>query len=144
ASFFRGGDMPRPRIVDGDIPPSDATLRPTNEAVWAVTEGLERGVNRPGGTAYRMTADGIRHRIFTPDAEPNGSLVGSPYESVTIWGKTGTAQQRAALRLPAAPDPDAEIADGAAADAMDAADAAEATTVREVRTLSHGWFVGVV
>ncbi len=138
ASFLRGGDMPEPRIVAGDAGGSRDPLRPTAEAVWAVTEGLERGVNRPGGTAYRITADGIRHRIFTPDAEPHGSLVGSPYESVAIWGKTGTAQQRAVLRLPVEADADAT--------GPDADPDAEATPrfIREVRTLSHGWFVGVV
>lgn len=108
ATLARGGRRLGPTLVRGDTPPPSEDIALDPAAVERALQGLWLSTNDRRGTGYHASIDGRYERYF--DAP-----------GVDVWGKTGTAQQRATLT---------KVVDGVPTPVL--------------ASYTHAWFVGLV
>lgn len=108
ATLARGGRRLGPTLLRGESPPPSEDIGLDQDAVERALRGLWLSTNDRRGTGYHANINGRFERYF--DAR-----------GVDIWGKTGTAQQRATLT---------KLVDG--------------VPTPVTASYTHAWFVGLV
>lgn len=108
ATLARGGRRLGPTLLRGDTPPPSEDIGLDQDAVERALQGLWLSTNDRRGTGYHANINGRFERYFNA-------------QGVDIWGKTGTAQQRATLT---------KIVDG--------------VPTPVTASYTHAWFVGLV
>lgn len=128
ATLARGGQRLGPTLVREGSPVRREDIGLESTAVERALEGLWLSVNDPRyGTGNHTTINGQRVEYFNAPG-------------VRVWGKTGTAQQRATLTKERRIAPD-----GTVIEAGDPEPPGASTVFEPVTThYTHAWFVGLV
>lgn len=127
ATLARGGVRLGPTLVRGETPPPRQDIGLDPSSIERALEGLWQSVNQPSGTGYGTTINDEPVRYFTAPG-------------VSVWGKTGTAQQNATLTKEVRVAPDGSIV-------WDSRNEPPGTVTRfrpVKANYTHAWFVGLV
>ena len=128
ATLARGGKRLGPVLVRGDEPPAQEDIGLDPAAVERALEGLWLSVNDPThGTGHGTRINGE-------------SVVYFNAPGVSVWGKTGTAQEVATLTKQLKIGPDGKVVPPGSDEPP-----GTTTVFRPVKDLyTHAWFVGLV
>ncbi len=127
ATLARGGVRLGPTLIRSETPPPRQDIGLDPSSIERALEGLWQSVNEMGGTGFGTTINDESIRYFTAPG-------------VSVWGKTGTAQQNATLTKEVRVAPDGSIIWPPNEEPP-----GTETRFRPVRAnYTHAWFVGLV